>query len=87
MPPIAENTVSETLWSWTLTPVRYHSVRKQLELAGLHDETGLEFLSWLGLLQDMPLPQAAADCPLDVVAQLLQRPETAYQSGERDMAA
>lgn len=64
----------------------YHSVRKQLELAGLHDETGLEFLSWLGLLQDMPLPQAAADCPLDVVAQLLQRPETAYQSGERDMA-
>ncbi|CAE7265402.1 AASS [Symbiodinium sp. CCMP2592] len=64
----------------------YHSVRKQLQRAGLHDETGLEFLSWLGLLQDMPLPQAAADCPLDVVAQLLQRPETAYQCGERDMA-
>lgn len=61
-------------------------IRRRLDATGTDAEVGLEFLSWLGLLQDQPLPQAApADRPLDVIAQLLQRPETAYAPGERDL--
>lgn len=62
------------------------SIRTRLASSGSDPEVGLEFLSWLGLLQDQPLPPGcAADRPLDVVAQLLQRPETAYAPGERDL--
>jgi len=51
-------------------------------------QLGLGFVEWLGLLGDEPLPaNTPADAPLDVVAQLLQRQEMAYQPGERDMVA
>lgn len=49
-------------------------------------QLGLEFVTWLGLLGDEPVPEdIPADSPVDVVAQLLQRQEMAYQPGERDM--
>jgi len=49
-------------------------------------QLGFEFVTWLGLLEDEPLPAgAAADSPIDVTAKLLQRQEMAYQPGERDM--
>jgi len=49
-------------------------------------DVGISFLIWLGLCGDGFLPGAApADSPLDVVAQLLQRSETAYEQSERDM--
>ncbi|CAK9066981.1 unnamed protein product [Durusdinium trenchii] len=47
-------------------------IRKRLTQSGSDPEVGLEFLSWLGLLQD-------------VIAHLLQRPETTYAPGERDL--
>jgi saccharopine dehydrogenase-like NADP-dependent oxidoreductase len=47
---------------------------------------GLEFVGWLGLLSDAPMPQGAStESPIDVLAKLLQREETAYKPGERDM--
>jgi len=60
-------------------------------LAGLGQEgarLGLEFVAWLGLLGDGPLPpDAKVDSPIDVTVSLLQRSETAYQPGERDFVA
>lgn len=47
-----------------------------------------EFLGWLGLLSDAPLPAAVpATNPIDVLVALLQRDEMFYQRGERDMVA
>jgi len=49
-------------------------------------EDGVEFMSWLGLLDDAPLPQStSSDSPIDVLTSLLQRSDMAYQQGERDM--
>mmetsp|Transcript_71797 Transcript_71797/g.126776 ORF Transcript_71797/g.126776 Transcript_71797/m.126776 type:complete len:1110 (-) Transcript_71797:14-3343(-) len=62
------------------------ALRARLVASGSDPEAGLEFLAWLGLLEEAPLPDgSAADRPLDVTALLLQRPETAFQPGERDM--
>jgi len=48
--------------------------------------TGVTFVAWLGLMGEAAVPaEAAADSPVDVVAQLLQRPEMAYLPSERDM--
>jgi len=61
-------------------------VRQRLDETGSNPEVGLDFLAWLGLLQDSPLPAGVpVDRPLDVVAQLLQRPETRFAPGERDL--
>jgi saccharopine dehydrogenase-like NADP-dependent oxidoreductase len=47
---------------------------------------GVAFIEWLGLFEEAPLPTGAlADSPIDVMAQLLQRPEMAFQPGERDL--
>lgn len=49
-------------------------------------EAGLGFLDWMGFFEDAGLPCAVPlDQPLDVTASLLQREETAFQAGERDM--
>jgi len=62
------------------------ALRARMATCGSDPEVGLDFLAWLGLLEEAPLPDgAAADKPLDVIAQLLQRPDTAFQPGERDM--
>jgi hypothetical protein len=51
-------------------------------------EKGVEFVAWLGLFDEKPLPvDTKLDSPLDVTAQLLQRSEMAYKPGERDMVA
>jgi len=60
-------------------------IRKRLG-SGVSATSGLEFVTWLGLLSDAPLPvDAIKESPVDVVALLLQRDELAYQPGERDM--
>lgn len=47
---------------------------------------GIEFVTWLGLLSNMPVPKSAGiDSPIDVVAKLLQREDMSYLPGERDM--
>lgn len=62
------------------------AVRARLAASGSDPEVGLEFLSWLGLFEDEPMPATAqVDRPMDCLATLLQRPETAFQPGERDM--
>ncbi|CAE8595750.1 unnamed protein product [Polarella glacialis] len=54
--------------------------------AGPDAEDGLDFVCWLRLLEDEDLPSGVpVDRPVDVTARLLQRPETAFQPGERDM--
>lgn len=62
------------------------ALRSRLAASGSDPEVGLEFLAWLGFLEDEPMPEAAqTGSPIDCLAQLLQRPETAFQPGERDM--
>lgn len=63
------------------------ALQARLVAAGCpNPNAGMDFLAWLGLLEDHTLPEGApADRPIDVIAQLLQRPETAFQPGERDM--
>jgi len=65
------------------------SVREALAAQRLGPEavsTGAGFVAWLGLTGDGAVPaEAAADSPVDVVAQLLQRAEMAYLPEERDM--
>eukprot|EP00931_Biecheleriopsis_adriatica_P048173 TRINITY_DN27833_c0_g1_i1.p1 TRINITY_DN27833_c0_g1~~TRINITY_DN27833_c0_g1_i1.p1 ORF type:complete len:1140 (+),score=250.85 TRINITY_DN27833_c0_g1_i1:57-3422(+) len=62
------------------------ALRARLASCDVCPEVGLEFVDWLGLLEEQPLPDAVpGDSPIDVVAKLLQRPETAFQPGERDM--
>lgn len=52
----------------------------------MDQEVGLDFIAWLGLLKDEALPPGLPlDSPIDVVAHLLQRPETTFQPGERDL--
>jgi len=47
---------------------------------------GFDFVSWLGLTSDTLLPSGvAADSPIDVTAQLMQRAENSYAPRERDM--
>jgi len=47
---------------------------------------GVAFMECLGFFEQAPLPAgASADSPIDVIARLLQRPEMAFQPGERDM--
>jgi len=52
-------------------------------------EVGEEFVGWLGLLSDTPLPASATplDSPIDVTMALLKREEMSYLPGERDMVA
>jgi len=60
-------------------------IRKQL---GSQADIGIGFMAWLGLFSEAALPSnAQADSPLDVIANLLQRSETAYKPTERDMVA
>jgi len=68
-------------------PALHSALNARLGGSGSSD-AGLEFLTWLGLLGDELLPTSApADSPIDVITQLLQRDEMAYQQGERDMVA
>jgi len=64
--------------------VRAALAARQLAPEGVN--TGVTFVAWLGLMGEAAVPaEAAADSPVDVVAQLLQRPEMAYLPSERDM--
>lgn len=49
---------------------------------------GVEFMTWLGLFSDKPLPEGVnVQSPLEVLSRLLQREENQYGPGERDMVA
>jgi len=55
---------------------------------GKDASTGLEFMTWLGLFSDKPLPDGVdAQSPLEVLSRLLQREENQYGPDERDMVA
>jgi len=54
---------------------------------GLGADVGLSFLEWLGLLSDLPMPDAPVENPVDVMTALLKREECLYQKDERDMVA
>eukprot|EP00933_Yihiella_yeosuensis_P018350 TRINITY_DN15090_c0_g1_i4.p2 TRINITY_DN15090_c0_g1~~TRINITY_DN15090_c0_g1_i4.p2 ORF type:complete len:198 (+),score=41.24 TRINITY_DN15090_c0_g1_i4:555-1148(+) len=85
----AGNASAETAQALSEQPAAlYAALRARLLAGGIRDpEAGLDFIAWLGLLEDGALPsKAPLDRPLDVAAHLFQRPETAYQPGERDMA-
>jgi len=51
-------------------------------------KVGLEFMSWMGLLSEAPMPAGVrVDSPIDVTTALLNREEMSYTEGERDMVA
>jgi len=75
------------LWAAVRTRlIALASESTSVEVAESQAEAGLDFLGWMGFFGDDLLPASVPlNQPVDVTASLLQRPETAFQPGERDM--